>query len=85
MNLAAGEHSSTLVFGSLVTTVNGVKIKVSKLTVIFMPSVTEVDFIRLSNNCYLTCFTSSLSTSMFLSLLSDSLSLMGVSRLVVEH
>ena len=39
MNLAAGDHSSTLVLGSLFTTANGVKIEVSKLTVIFMPSI----------------------------------------------
>ena len=65
MNLTAGEHSSTLVFGPLVTTVTGVKIKVSKLTVIFMPSIIQVYFHSLSNNCSLTCFTSSLSTSMF--------------------
>ena len=65
MNLAAGEHSSTLVFGSLVTTVTGVKIKVSKLTVIVMPSIIQVYFDCLSNNCSSTCFTSSLSTSMF--------------------
>ena len=34
MNLAAGDNSSTLVFGSLVTTATGVKIEVSKFTVI---------------------------------------------------
>ncbi len=65
MNLTTGEHSSTLVFGPLVTTVTGVKIKVSKLTVIFMPSIIQVYFHSLSNNCSSTCFTSSLSTSMF--------------------
>ena len=39
MNLAGEDHSSILVVGSLVTTATGVKIKVSKGTVIFMPSI----------------------------------------------
>ena len=56
MNLAAGDHSSTLVFGSLVTTVTGVKIKVSKLTVIFMPSIIQVYFHSPSNNFFFTMF-----------------------------
>ena len=60
-------------FKSLVTTVTGVKIKVSELTVIFMPSIIQVYFDCLSKNGSSKCFTSSLSTSMFLSLFSDSL------------
>ena len=73
MNLAAGDHSSTLVFGSLVTTATGVKIEVSKFTVMFMPSIISGLFSLSTYSCSLVCSTSSLSTSMFLLLLSDSL------------
>ena len=73
MNLAAGDHSSILVVGSLVTTATGVKIELSKVTVIFMPSIILGLFSLPTFPCYLACLTSCLSTSMFLLLLSDSL------------
>ena len=73
MNLAAVDHISTLVFGSLVTTATGAKIEVSKLTGIFMPSIISGLFSLSTYSCSLECSTSSLSTSMFLLLLSDSL------------
>ena len=73
MNLAAGDHSSTLVFGFLFTTATGVKIEVPRLTVIFMPSIISGLFSLSNYSCSLACSTSSLSTSMFLLLLSDSL------------
>ena len=73
MNLAAGDHSSTLVFGSLFTTETGIKIEVSKFTVIFMPSIILGLFSLSTYSCSLACSTSSLSTSMFLLLFSDSL------------
>ena len=66
MNLAAWDHSSTLVFGSLFTTASGVKIEVPKLTVIFMPSIISGLFSFSTYSCSLECSTSSLSTSMFL-------------------
>ena len=73
MNLAAGDHSSILVFGSLFTTATGVKIEVSEVTVIFMPSIILGLFSLSTYSCSLACSTSSLSSSMFLLLLSVSL------------
>ena len=73
MNLAAVDHSSILVVGSLVTTATGVKIKVSNVTVIFMPSIILGLFSLSTYSCSLACSTSSLPTSMSLLLLSDSL------------
>ena len=62
MNLAAGDHSSILVVGSLVTTATEVKIEFSKVTVIFIPSII-LDLFSLSTySCNLACSTSSLST-----------------------
>ena len=66
MNLAAGDHSSKFVFGSLVITATGVKIEVSKVTVIFMPSIIFGLFSLSTYSCSVACSTSSLSTSMFL-------------------
>ena len=51
MNLAAGDHSSILVVGSLVTTATGVKIEVSKVTVIFMASIILGLFSLSTNSC----------------------------------
>ena len=74
MNLAAGYHSSTLFFFcSLVTTVNGVKIDVSKFTLILMPSIISGLFSLSTYSSSLACSISSLSSSMFLLLLSDKL------------
>ena len=69
MYLATGDHSSTLVFGSLLTIATGVKIEVSKITVIFMPSIILGLFSLSTYSCSLAHSTSSLSTSMYLLLL----------------
>ena len=73
MSLVARDHSSKLFFGSLVTTVTEVKIEVSKVTVIFISSIIFGLFSLSTYSCYLACSTSSLSSSMFLLLLSDSI------------
>ena len=65
MNLAAGDHSSTLVFASLVTTATKVKIEVSMFTGIWGL------FSLFTYSCSLGCSTWSL--FLFLLLLSDSL------------
>ena len=55
MNLAAADHSSILVIGSLVTTATGVKIEVSNVTVIFMPSIILGLFSLSTYSCSLAC------------------------------
>ena len=55
MNLAVGKHSSTLFFVSLVSTATGVQIEVSKLTVIFLPSIISSRLSLSIYSCSLVC------------------------------